>query len=537
MTAVLPAAALEGSRLSPDPLRYAIPRRYLLESSCVPSKLPLHEEYSPSNCPSSLSSSPSSSPLHYPTLTPTPPEDYSYTPTTISSLSLNADYEHEHEHEHQREDEDEIVFPSYDSQRWSNDELKELHDENEMSTDSSATLNSLAADDTSIEVEPSRHVDYLSHLWKEEDIWASWRYVTARKNVYSNGVRLENASWRTWAKSKHNLGTVSPDSLNWLKDCDVTWLYGPLKTSQRHDITPLSPSSRLETPNSYLDRKPILKKKTTSEIILQHSLSQHTLLRHAGAILRAREAANPDGRPSFPRQSSGISDRDVGFPPYSSSTTNASSSGLSSPSERRHIHFNNEVVQCIAVEVKEPDEDDGDWQALLGNSSSDDTVKQTPPKSLPGPKKTTHGSESRTIAPLPPTTLKYRGDTPQLPTASGIGFWSDTTSTSSPASSMETIRPTKPQANFLLDDDYDDHELDYNWDPKPPLHDSARSRPWFMDPEDEEMDQHLHLTSSGMLMPYNDEHSSHPGIFSKVIDTLNTARDIAHVIWNVGWQS
>lgn len=322
-----------------------------------------------------------------------------------------------------------------------------------------------------------------------------------------------------------------------MKDCDVTWLYGPLKTSQRHDITPLSPSSRLETPNSYLDRKPILKKKTTSEIILQHSLSQHTLLRHAGAILRAREAANPDGRPSFPRQSSGISDRDVGFPPYSSSTTNASSSGLSSPSERRHIHFNNEVVQCIAVEVKEPDEDDGDWQALLGNSSSDDTVKQTPPKSLPGPKKTTHGSESRTIAPLPPTTLKYRGDTPQLPTASGIGFWSDTTSTSSPASSMETIRPTKPQANFLLDDDYDDHELDYNWDPKPPLHDSARSRPWFMDPEDEEMDQHLHLTSSGMLMPYNDEHSSHPGIFSKVIDTLNTARDIAHVIWNVGWQS
>lgn len=72
-----------------------------------------------------------------------------------------------------------------------------------------------AADDSSVEDEPSRHVDYLAHEWKEEDIWASWRYVTSRKNDYSNGVRLENASWRTWAKAKNNLGTISPETLNW----------------------------------------------------------------------------------------------------------------------------------------------------------------------------------------------------------------------------------------------------------------------------------------------------------------------------------
>lgn len=87
-----------------------------------------------------------------------------------------------------------------------------------MSTEShpfSWTSQPPSADDTLIEDEPSRHVDYLSHDWKEEDIWSSWRYVTSRRNDYSNGVRLENASWRTWAKAKHNLKTISPESLNW----------------------------------------------------------------------------------------------------------------------------------------------------------------------------------------------------------------------------------------------------------------------------------------------------------------------------------
>lgn len=77
------------------------------------------------------------------------------------------------------------------------------------------TLSNPAADDIPVEQEPSRHVDYLSHKWQEEDIWASWRYVTARKTIYSDGVRLENASWRTWAKAKNNLGTTAPETLNW----------------------------------------------------------------------------------------------------------------------------------------------------------------------------------------------------------------------------------------------------------------------------------------------------------------------------------
>ncbi|CAD6921214.1 unnamed protein product [Tilletia controversa] len=76
---------------------------------------------------------------------------------------------------------------------------------------------------------PSICVDYLSHHWdKDEQIWASWKAMTKSKNEITNGVRLENASWRTWAKQRGKLKTISPETLNWLKDSDVTYLYGPL---------------------------------------------------------------------------------------------------------------------------------------------------------------------------------------------------------------------------------------------------------------------------------------------------------------------
>jgi hypothetical protein len=72
-----------------------------------------------------------------------------------------------------------------------------------------------AEDDTAVTTRPSRQVDYLSHEWREEDIWSSWRYIVSRRGEYPNSARLENASWRTWMKSKNNLSTVSPETLNW----------------------------------------------------------------------------------------------------------------------------------------------------------------------------------------------------------------------------------------------------------------------------------------------------------------------------------
>lgn len=73
-----------------------------------------------------------------------------------------------------------------------------------------------APDDAEIDSHGARIcVDYLSHEWKDEDVWSSWKAMTKRKNEIANGIRLENASWRTWAKQRGKLKTVSPETLNW----------------------------------------------------------------------------------------------------------------------------------------------------------------------------------------------------------------------------------------------------------------------------------------------------------------------------------
>jgi hypothetical protein len=73
----------------------------------------------------------------------------------------------------------------------------------------------VSEDDTAVRKEPSRHVDYLSYEWREEDIWSSWRHIVEHRSVYGERSRLENASWRTWAKAQFKLKTVSPETLNW----------------------------------------------------------------------------------------------------------------------------------------------------------------------------------------------------------------------------------------------------------------------------------------------------------------------------------
>lgn len=75
--------------------------------------------------------------------------------------------------------------------------------------------NLLSVDDTALREEPVRQVDYLSHEWREQDIWSSWRYIVSQRKFYGERSRLENASWRTWAKQKHKLRTVTPETLNW----------------------------------------------------------------------------------------------------------------------------------------------------------------------------------------------------------------------------------------------------------------------------------------------------------------------------------
>lgn len=48
----------------------------------------------------------------------------------------------------------------------------------------------------------------------------------------------------------------------------------------------------------------------------------------------------------------------------------------------------------------------------------------------------------------------------------------------------------------------------------------------------------MRRTPSGMFLPYEEDEDDvvTEGLFGKVVDAVNTAKDIAYVIWNVGWR-
>ncbi|KAL8678228.1 MAG: hypothetical protein Q9186_005411 [Xanthomendoza sp. 1 TL-2023] len=413
-----------------------------------------------------------------------------------------------------------------------------------------------AGDDMNIQNEPSRHVDYLSHNWKEEDIWSSWRHVVARRKVYGNSTRLENASWRTWAKSKYRLKTVSPETLNWMKDHDVTWLYGPLQTDAGKLVLPDSGlnNNGLSCNNSFGSMKPILKKRSLSELMLHRSISSSTLIQQATDALKAQQPGQRLRNPPVLRQGT-LSDYAISSnheTPSSPSNEGGSSilsstmtSGRQTPCTKRHIHFNNKVEQCIAINDG-PHERCRYGKPRRDDSESEDDVlmmkpvankvkvnKPRTPRSIPS-------NEGKTIAMLPSTTLKYRGDTPdpvEQQEKQKDGPWNK--GIRIPQSpSQETIKPSSPSSNFLIDDD--DEEMDMNWQPSAGRRDSIFLHHSHMSGSELEEDclqqrNGLRRTPSGMFMPYDDDDDDaiSTGFLGKVIDTVNTAKDIAHVIWNV----
>lgn len=346
---------------------------------------------------------------------------------------------------------------------------------------------------------------------------------------------------------------------NRLKDCDVTWLYGPLQTGSdktlRLPSSSPSSSSRLSKSNSFLNKKPILKKRSMSEIMLQRSLSSSSLLKQAAAAVQAQQSGG-GLRPGMGRAASDY----TGYFPsrrlsrdHPSMLSSISSSGLSSPyvGEKKHIHFNEQVEQCIALDMKGDDDDDVDPYAhQYDDSSSDDGAimmkgsksKRFPPlhakRTTPRP---SFSTESKTIAMLPSTTLKYREDTPEPPETAmkhSNGIWNGTKL--SPSPSQETLRPSKPSTRMLLGDDDEDDDLDIDWQPTSNLQRSKNSRDQLRGFQTSDSSTSntepagMRRTPSGMFMPFDEDEDDavSEGLFGKVVDTVNTAKDICHVIWN-----
>jgi len=339
----------------------------------------------------------------------------------------------------------------------------------------------------------------------------------------------------------------------------VTWLYGPLQTGNARklnsDTTP--PASQLSRSNSFGTKKTILKKRSLSELMLQRSLSSSTLMKQATDALRAQQ---PDvilrQRPALGiRTMSDFVSSEPETPltraaTMSSSTDpSTSTSGIQTPCTRKHIHFNNKVEQCIAIN-KEVDEPPGYFDAVEDDDDSSDEellvmkpVKNASRVRLSNPttprNSFSNDAKSKTIAMLPSTTLNYRGDTPEpAEQESKQKLWSMGKNLS-PSPSQQTLKPSVPATNFLLDDE--DEDADMDWHPsagrRGSLYPPTQLEKNQTDENDGAESSGLRRTPSGMFMPYGDEDEyDRDGLFGKVVDTVNTAKDIAHVIWNVGWR-
>ncbi|KAK2623964.1 hypothetical protein QTJ16_006598 [Diplocarpon rosae] len=177
-----------------------------------------------------------------------------------------------------------------------------------------------ARDCASVSVEPSESVNYLLHTWREPDVAASWRHIVSRRRAdssrpepasmltarsiltqaalrghaarkqHNTTKRLENASWRTWAKLRFGLRTVEPQTINWSKHCDDTCLHGPFAASRSLTTTSHPAISRERTPSRESREeeeeeateagsraapyrpKSILKKPSTAEILMRGSI-------------------------------------------------------------------------------------------------------------------------------------------------------------------------------------------------------------------------------------------------------------------------
>ncbi|KAI5458691.1 hypothetical protein BGZ63DRAFT_407082 [Mariannaea sp. PMI_226] len=351
-----------------------------------------------------------------------------------------------------------------------------------------------AKDDSDINSGEWRHVDYLSHDWKEDDIRLSWKYIMTRRREYPNRSRLENTSWRIWTKCKYKLKTICPESLNWFKDYDLTWLYGPFQQDPGQIYcadTKLSGNSSSKS-NSHVSvsNKPILKR-TSPGIMLQRPLSHFFLLKQTMPPL-AR------GQETESRRSTRLS-------------LGSASSGISLGVERKHIRFNDKVEQFIAVEGKSDVDDGANYDSYSERDSGDGCTmrRRRPPKRASSiRRKLTNDNKSfpsdeRTIAMLPSTRLNHGGPVQDPSQDAMKHIISIRNPIPTPSLSQETC--PKHLGRFLEEEEnYDMTDVDID-------EDSVR----------------------GCAKGFG-ELPSKDMIFGCYFNTVDTARDMAYFLWNMG---
>ncbi|EXJ73394.1 uncharacterized protein A1O5_03154, partial [Cladophialophora psammophila CBS 110553] len=170
-------------------------------------------------------------------------------------------------------------------------------------------------------------------------------YRYRNRQTMQNSMRFENA------QKRHALNTLNPATLNWWKERDLTWLYGPWQSESRGpgEVSNRgSPDALSSLPSVH--RKPIWKWKSTSAAILGGVQSQISLLQRADGLLRAQLETS-----TVVQQRESSTDPTANFSSFVRSATSTLPEGRKrysfansqppTPCEIEHGRFNDQVQQ------------------------------------------------------------------------------------------------------------------------------------------------------------------------------------------------
>jgi hypothetical protein len=251
--------------------------------------------------------------------------------------------------------------------------------------------------------------------------------------------------------------------------------------------------------------------KFDSSLLKQAAAGVQVQQRHEAGQRRGQTGvgrAIPD-RVTFPFSLRRISEESPG------SLASDLSSGLASPStgEEKHIHFNEQVEQCVVLKMTDDeDEEIGPYTTSDDRESDDGAIMIKSKSKLPSTgnrqaPRTSFGADSKTIVTLPSTTLKYREDKPESPETvvkRSNGWWNGPELSTAPA------RNPLSSSTRISIESWEDGDIDIYW-PPPSLNSNA----------------------SDIFIPFEDEEDVvSEGLFRKLVDVVNTAKDIAYLIWN-----
>ncbi|KAH8704332.1 hypothetical protein GQ44DRAFT_778172 [Phaeosphaeriaceae sp. PMI808] len=379
------------------------------------------------------------------------------------------------------------------------------------------------SDDIAIRHEPLRNVNYLSHVWREDDIWSSWRYIVSNAGLHDGPSRSENALWRAWVKSKYKLKTVPPENISWLKDSDNNWLYGPLQSLSKSLLSEFmsEPATTVSKPTCFLSKRSILKKQSKLELMRQKLMSGLPVLKQADRVQIQHDNVSVDPTRDCPMFDGAVTDCVIY--PIQWKTDSGEVMDRFSPrapvlrsldqGESKLLRFNEKVEQFRAVGLEDAERE---WSAPSDDDSSDEGLLMKFPlkkrQFLQHNTGNNSSTDSKIIEKLPPTMINFCSSPPR-----------------------KTLSRSYPSTNSLTDEEGDTEMF------------SVRLSKFSEAPDNfvaihaggaaEHGEKRLPEIVADISIPFEDDQDDAIAAFpvNELTNMLNKGKRIVYAIWDDGW--